>query len=79
MLRNHRGMSETHMKRAAEWFLTLHEISLERAHDFIPSSTPDQEPEHTIEADEWPEPSYYDTNVTAEEGLWARSGWAGRT
>ena len=35
VLRNHRGMSEAHMKRAAEWFLTLREIPLERAHELI--------------------------------------------
>lgn len=37
VLRSHRGMTEPNMKRAAEWFLTLHEIPLERAHDLIPA------------------------------------------
>lgn len=78
VLRNHRGMSEPHMKRAAEWFLTIREIPLERAHELIPNSTPIPETEEEIDAEEWPTPSYYDTNTTAEEGLWARSGWAGR-
>lgn len=78
VLRNHRGMSEPHMKRAAEWFLTIREIPLERAHELIPNSTPIPETEEEIDAKEWPTPSYYDTNTTAEEGLWARSGWAGR-
>ena len=26
VLRVHRSMTETHMKRSAEWFLTIHEI-----------------------------------------------------
>lgn len=38
VLRNHRGMSEAHMKRAAEWFLTLREIPVERAHELITSA-----------------------------------------
>ena len=79
VLRNHRGMSEAHMKRAAEWFLALHEIPLKRAHELIPGPTPAPTPEdQKIDTEEEPEPNYYDTNTTAEEGLWARSGWAGR-
>ncbi|WP_343922991.1 transposase, partial [Rhodoglobus aureus] len=79
VLRNHRGMNEAHMKRAAEWFLTLHEIPLERAHELTPGPTPAPTPEdQKTDAEEEAEPSYYDTNTTAEEGLWARSGWAGR-
>jgi len=67
------------MKRAAEWFLALHEIPLERAHELIPGPTPAPTPEdQKIDTEEEPEPNYYDTNTTAEEGLWARSGWAGR-
>ena len=35
VLRNHRGMIEPHMKRAAEWFLTVHEIPIGRAYEMI--------------------------------------------
>lgn len=78
VLRNHRGMTEEHMKRAAEWFLTLHEIPLARAHELIPDTTPTTttDPEDAPEEDTTP--SYYDTGLTADEGLWTRSGWAGR-
>lgn len=76
VLRNHRGMSEAHMKRAAEWFLTLKEIPLERAHAFIGDTTP---PVAVIEAREEPAgPALYDTALSSDEGLWLRSGWAGR-
>jgi len=78
VLRNHRGMTEDHMKRAAEWFLTLHEIPIERAHELIatfPVVNPDTE--NTDDAQNEP-PSLYDTGLSAEEGLWSRSGWAGR-
>lgn len=77
VLRNHRGMSEAHMKRAAEWFLTLREIPFDRAHEYIR-----QHPTPTTpvaqEIEEYPGPALYDTGLDAAEGLWLRSGWAGR-
>ena len=45
VLRNHRGMSEAHRKRAAEWFLTLKEIPLDRAHELIDNPTPEPAPD----------------------------------
>lgn len=78
VLRAHRGMTEEHMKRAAEWFLTLHEIPLSDAHQLIappPQPQPDDEPGI---ADELQLPPLYDTALSADEGLWTRSGWAGR-
>lgn len=67
------------MKRAAEWFLTLHEILLDRAHELIqPATPPSGDTAVDADDDDTPEPSLYDTALTAEEGLWARSGWAGR-
>ncbi|WP_441414830.1 hypothetical protein [Arthrobacter sp. 2MCAF14] len=80
ILRAHRGMSEEHQKRAIEWYLYLH------------SETPDQparliRPKHctptrpaaqtAVEPPHGPEE--YGNTATAEEGLWARKGWAGRT
>lgn len=78
VLRNHRGMSETHMKRAAEWFLVLREIPIERAHELITHTnapTPDDAGETATEHDG---PVLYDTGLDSAEGLWLRSGWAGR-
>lgn len=77
VLRNHRGMSEAHMKRAAEWFLTLKEVPLDRAHEFIHHQRPVTEP-RIEEPEEDPTPTFYDTGLDASEGLWLRSGWAGR-
>lgn len=79
VLRAHRGMTEEHMKRAAEWFLTLHEIPHERAHELIAPAAPVDDPDADADHDDTPEPSPYGTGLSAEEGLWARSGWAGRT
>ncbi len=78
VLRNHRGMSETHMKRAAEWFLTLREIPLERAHELLTDPTAKRAQHETIEVIERDGPALYDTGLDAGEGLWVRSGWAGR-
>ncbi|WP_344774823.1 IS1249 family transposase [Gryllotalpicola kribbensis] len=78
VLRAHRGMTEEHMKRAAEWFLTLHEIAISDAHQLItpsPPPAPDDEPEAH---DDLELPARYDTGLDANEGLWQRTGWAGR-
>lgn len=78
VLRAHRGMSEQHMKRAAEWLLTLHEIPLEDAHQLIqPATAPAPEPAQPS-TDDTDRASLYDTGLSADEGLWTRSGWAGR-
>lgn len=79
VLRNHRGMSEAHMKRAAEWFLTLKEIPIGQVHAFIAGSPPQgPQPEREEVIDEPTGPALYDTGLDAGEGLWLRTGWAGR-
>lgn len=78
VLRTHRGMTEEHMKRAAEWYLTLHEIPISDAHQLIepePRPHPDTELESSDEIDP---PALYDTGLDSSEGLWMRAGWAGR-
>jgi hypothetical protein len=76
VLRHHRGMSEAHMKRAAEWHLYLHEVPISRAHELIPTAVPVAVPAPTDDSEA--EQDYYDTGLSAEEGYWTRSGWAGR-
>ena len=78
VLRQHRGMSEAHMKRAAEWFLYLHEIPIDRAHELIPTKRPELAPANDETAQDTTEPDHYGTGLNAEEGYWVRSGWAGR-
>lgn len=75
MLRLHRGMPIEHRKRATEWFLLLHEIPIEQAHRYAHTPEPPAPP---AEQDEPLGPALYDTGLTADEGLWHRSGWAGR-
>jgi len=78
VLRRHRGMSETHQKRAVEWFLVLHERSLTDALQQALATRP-ATPEPATEDDNEPEElNLYGTATSAEEGLWSRAGWAGR-
>jgi len=69
VLRNHRGMTEPHMKRAAEWFLTLHELPLERALELITRAATTPEIDTDTHVEEIHTPSPYDNTLTAEEGL----------
>ena len=80
MLHLHRGMSEAHQKRACEWFLYMRSMSpninkILRGYD-PKKQAPPTRPKYT-EPD--PGPELYGTALTTEEGLWSRSGWAGRS
>ena len=76
LLRRHRGMSEQHRRRAVEWFLTLHETDLDTAISTATTTTAKTSHDPTQEPDG---PALHDTGLSAEEGLWNRKGWAGRT
>lgn len=79
LLRAHRGMSEEHQKRAIEWYLYLHSeqpqppAKLIKAHHYRPAMTKATPTEHE------PGPELYSTGLSADEGLWHRTGWAGRS
>lgn len=79
MLRRHRGMTPTHQRRAVEWWLHAHAIAapqpatLIRERHYQPTQKKHQTAEDPIG------PANYDTGLAAEEGLWLRRGWAGRT
>lgn len=79
LLRAHRGMSEVHQKRAIEWYLYLHSENPVRPTRLIRQEhhTPKRLPAQP--APEQPHgPEEYGHGASAEEGLWARKGWAGR-
>lgn len=79
LLKRHRGLSERHQKRALEWWLYTR----------CPTPRPPAEMLQHIEArdqnsdndseidaiDELENIDLYGTALTAEEGLWRRSGW----
>ncbi|WP_166998998.1 hypothetical protein [Paramicrobacterium fandaimingii] len=68
------------MKRAAEWFLTLHELTLDEAiaNAIHPQATTATSAETERDNEDEDTPGLYDTGLSADEGLWTRSGWAGR-
>lgn len=71
LLRRHRGMSEEHRRRAVEWFLTTRELTITEAVQTagpVPKTTAEKRPDDQVSR------VVYDTALTAEEGLWARSG-----
>lgn len=80
VLRHHRGMSEDHRRRAIEWFLVLRQMHPDEALTLALAPAPTPEPDELDQPD--PEdiggPALYDTGLDATEGLWERTGWAGR-
>lgn len=75
LLRHHRGMNIEHRRRAVEWFLLLHEVPIDRAHQYADRPAPKRP---APAAEEPLGPALYDTGLDPTEGLWTRSGWAGR-
>ena len=77
-LRLHRGMTNEHQKRAAEWVLIERAGLLHTAGNMpqAPVDTTQRQRPRFTEPD--PGPVLYDTGLDAAEGLWVRSGWAGR-
>ncbi|HLR55257.1 MAG TPA: IS1249 family transposase [Actinomycetales bacterium] len=80
LLRRHRGMNENHARTAVEWHLNaLTEFPRDpwqTAQKQLKNPRPAPEPQ----VKEKPiGPTEYDTGLSAEEGLWTRKGWAGRS
>lgn len=80
ILRTHRGMSDEHQKRAIEWYLYLHsEAPVPPARLIRPAHHTPPRPAARTTVEQPDGPKEYDNAATAEEGLWARAGWAGRS
>lgn len=79
MLRRHRGMPEHHQRRAVEWWLHAHALDPSPAWDFVRPEHHNPIPAVAVEPEQPIGPASYDTGLTAEEGLWHRRGWAGRS
>jgi hypothetical protein len=79
LLRRHRGMPSPHQRRAVDWWCYLHSPAPKPPSTLI-------RPEHwtptqptTTKHDDEQTPGGWGTTPTAEEGLWVRKGWAGRS
>ena len=79
LLRHHRGMPADHAQQAINWLLNT---MTEHPHDPWELATRHQTAATAATSqarhDQPPGPNGYGTAATAEEGLWARKGWAGR-
>lgn len=79
MLRRHRGMTTTHQRRAVEWWLHAHAIAAPEPTNLIRERHYRPTPHKPKTVEEPIGPASYDTGLSADEGLWHRRGWAGRT
>lgn len=78
LLHRHRGMTDEHQRRAIEWWLQRHGAVDVDPHSLVRPEhhQPPARPEPAQETDG---PLHYDAGLSAEEGLWHRKGWAGRS
>ncbi len=80
LLRHHRGMPDHHARKAVDWLLNS---LTEHPHDPW-TLVQQQQREAARQTQQEPveeepiRPKTYGTSAIAEEGLWARKGWAGR-
>lgn len=79
LLRHHRGISEEHMRRAVEWFLYLRSEDPQAPHQLIREHHYRSQPKNPAPAEEPIGPELYGRSTSAEEGLWDRSGWGGKS
>lgn len=79
MLRLHRGMPETHQRRAIEWWLYLHSEHPDPARILAEHQEQPRKRTRPALTETDSEPVLYDTGLDAGEGLWLRTGWAGRS
>ena len=77
LLRHHRGMPQHHARKTVDWLLNS---LTEQPHDpwKLAQRQATEPPKQSTVKEEPLGPAAYGTATTAEEGLWARSGWAGR-
>ena len=84
----HRGLSETHMLTMIDWYLYTLTENPRPATQILTNWNQEGQPVKTLiptkrrvtnTHQDTGIPVHYDTALTAEEGLWTRKGWAGRS
>ncbi len=78
LLRRHRGMTSDHQRRAIEWYCYLRSTKPAPPSSLVRPEHCKPAPTAVVITDNDPTPGDYGTTATADEGLWARTGWAGR-
>lgn len=82
---HHRGLSQPHLLAAIDWTLYYQWVAPRPTHQIYTRWTHTGRPHRRIiPKKQQPDdprigPALYDTGLTAEEGLWTRKGWAGRS
>ena len=71
-------MTPDHARRAIEWWCYQHSENPRPPADLI-APAHWQPPAPSVVIDEPDGPAGYDTQTSADEGLWARKGWAGHS
>ena len=83
----HRGLSEPHMITMIDWICYHHSEFAQNTRDILADWEKTGKPQRRLIPKKKPKPSphaetgipaHYDTQPTAEDGLWAKKGWAGR-
>ncbi len=78
LLLHHRGMTEEHQRRAIEWWLYPHSEHPDPARVLANHEHRPAPKQGSVLTEPNPGPAIYDTGLDTTEGLWTRSGWAGR-
>lgn len=76
LLDHHRGMPDLHQKRAVEWWLWHQWVDHPEPSTLIHDEHINPPPPQPSEPQD---PNDWTTHTSAEEGLWTRKGWAGRS
>lgn len=85
MCYHHRGLSESHLLTAADWTLYFRWVTPKDPKQIYTqwhhAGRPRRQviPKKSKNSTEQIGPAHYDTHAIAEEGLWTRRGWAGRS
>jgi hypothetical protein len=79
VMRHHRGMRPAHQRRAVEWWCYLNSPGRKDPWSLAKPAHWQIAPPPTSDPEDNGRPALYDTHATAEEGLWDRKGWAGRS
>lgn len=79
LLRDHRGLTDDHAKRAVDWYLYLHSESPKDPWTFVNPSHWQPQRKQTKTIEEPIGPALYDTAFSPEDGNGIQQGWGGRS
>ncbi|MDO5745989.1 MAG: IS1249 family transposase, partial [Micrococcaceae bacterium] len=78
LLRDHRGLSDTHAQRAVDWYLYQRTEARQDPWQLVRPEHWKPERKHVVVVEEPVGPAVYDTAFSAEDGNGIQKGWGGR-